>query len=161
MPDSLLIYFPYHVDFYFMDVIPEMPSMSHSDYLLTRHRELAERPEDPFPDCCCPLNPEYHTLFQDLLEEVIDLIQPKKIHICHDECYTIGLCPECSKRVVTELFAGDINRIGAWLNERGIKPIVWGEKFLNSHWRNGEPIGGAEKPAPDGKEAQKALCGLF
>jgi hexosaminidase len=28
----------------FMDVIPEMPSLSHSDYLLTRHRELAERP---------------------------------------------------------------------------------------------------------------------
>ena len=114
----------------FMDVIPEMPSLSHSDYLLTRHRELAERPEDPFPDCCCPLNPGYHKLFQDLLEEVIDLIHPKKIHICHDECYTIGLCPECSKREVTELFAGDINRIGAWLNERGIKPIVWGEKFL-------------------------------
>ena len=141
----------------FMDIIPEMPSLSHSDYLLTRHRELAERPEDPFPDCCCPLNPGYHKLFQDLLEEVIDLIHPKKIHICHDECYTIGLCPECRKKEVTELYAGDINRIGAWLNERGIKPIVWGEKFLDSHWRNGDPIGGAEKPAPDGKEAQKAL----
>lgn len=141
----------------FMDVIPEMPSMSHSDYLLTRHRELAERPEDPFPDCCCPLNPGYHKLFQDLLEEVIELIHPKKIHICHDECYTIGLCPECSKKEVTELYAGDINRIGNWLNERGIKPIVWGEKFLNSHWRNGEAIGGAEKIAPNGKESQKAL----
>ena len=65
--------------------------------------------------------------------------------------------PECRKKEVTELYAGDINRIGAWLNERGIKPIVWGEKFLDSHWRNGDPIGGAEKPAPDGKEAQKAL----
>ena len=38
-------------------IIPEVPSTSHCDYLLTRHPEIAERPEDPYPDTFCPSNP--------------------------------------------------------------------------------------------------------
>lgn len=141
----------------FIEVIPEMPSLSHCDYLLVNHRELAERPEDPYPDTCCPLNPGYHQIFNDLLDEVIDLIHPAMIHIGHDEYYTMCLCPKCKGKSAPELYAADIDRIAGYLELKGVKCAVWGEKFLDSHWRNGEAIGGAEIPATEQYEAVPAL----
>ena len=139
-----------------LEVIPEMPSLSHSDYLLTRHPELAERREDPLPDTCCPRNPGYHRLYFDLLDEVIRLLHPRRIHIGHDEYYTAGLCPRCRGKNIADLYAQDINTIAGFLRARQIEPIIWGEKLLNSHWRNGEPIGGAACPASTALEALPA-----
>lgn len=39
-----------------IEVIPEIPSLTHSYYLLTRHRELAEVQDAEWPDTYCPLN---------------------------------------------------------------------------------------------------------
>lgn len=139
-----------------MEVVPEMPSLSHSDYLLTRHRELAERSADPFPDTCCPSNPGYRKLYFDLLDEVIALLNPRRINIGHDEYYSIGLCPRCRGRSAPELYAEDINAISEYLRTKNVKTIIWGEKLLDSHWRNGEPIGGAAAPAERDKEALAA-----
>ena len=139
-----------------MEVVPEMPSLSHSDYLLSRHRELAERRDDPFPDTCCPSNPGYHRLYFDLLDEVIALLNPRRINIGHDEYYSIGLCPLCRGRSAAELYARDINAISEYLRSKNVKTILWGEKLLDSHWRNGDPIGGASVPANGGMEALPA-----
>lgn len=141
----------------FIEVIPEMPSLSHCDYLLVNHRELAERPEDPYPDTCCPLNPGYHRIFNDLLDEVIDLVKPAMIHIGHDEYYTTCLCEKCKDRSAPELYAADIDRIANYLESKGVKCAIWGEKLLNSHWRNGEPIGGAEIPETEQYQAVPAF----
>ena len=140
----------------FLEVVPEMPSLSHSDYLLIRHRELAERSDDPFPDTCCPSYPEYYRLFFDLLDEVIALLNPQRINIGHDEYYSIGLCPLCRGKSAPELYAHDIHTISEHLRSKNVKTILWGEKLLDSHWRNGDPIGGAAVPAKENMEALPA-----
>ena len=140
-----------------MEVIPEMPSLSHSDYLLAAHPELSERPDDPFPDTCCPLNENYHQLYNDLLDEVVDLIQPARINICHDELYTMNLCDRCRHQEPAWLYADDINRIAAHLRGKGVQTVIWGEKLLDSHWQNGEALGGAAQAAENGKAAVPAL----
>lgn len=143
---------------YCMDIIPEVPCLSHSDYLLFRHRELAERPEDPFPDTCCPSNPAYHGLLFDILDEVMALFSHSThINICHDEYYTMCKCEKCRGRKAHELYAEDINRIAAYLASHGRKAIIWGEKLLDSHFNDGEPIGGAAAPATDGMEGMPPL----
>ena len=139
-----------------LEVVPEMPSLSHSDYLLVRHRELAERSDDPFPDTCCPSNPGYYRIYFDLLDEVIDLLKPRRINIGHDEYYSIGLCPLCRGKSAPELYAHDINLISEHLRVKNVKTILWGEKLLDSHWRNGAPIGGAGSPAKEKLEALPA-----
>ena len=40
-----------------IEVIPEVPSLSHSDYLLTRHKDLGERQEDRGRTPTAPRNP--------------------------------------------------------------------------------------------------------
>ncbi len=134
-----------------MELIPEMPTLSHCDYLLTRHPELAERTDDPYPDTCCPAKDGYYKLIFDLFDEVIALFQPRIINIGHDEYYSIGLCPECRKKSAPQIFADDITRIADYLRNKGVKTMIWGEKLLDSHFLDGVAIGGSDRNLPSGQ----------
>lgn len=134
-----------------MELIPEMPTLSHCDYLLTRHPELAERTDDPYPDTCCPAKDGYYKLIFDLFDEVIDLFQPRIINIGHDEYYSIGLCPACRKKSAPQIFADDITRIADYLRNKGVKTMIWGEKLLDSHFLDGVAIGGSDRNLPSGQ----------
>jgi hexosaminidase len=70
---------------YNIEVIPELPSLTHSYYLLTSHRELAEIPDAEWPDTYCPSNPKSYELLFDVFDEYIDVMKPKLIHVGHDE----------------------------------------------------------------------------
>jgi len=135
-----------------MDVIPEVPSLSHCDYLLTRHPELAERPDDPYPDTYCPSNPASYELLFDVLDEVIDVFRPAVVHVGHDEYYSIGVCDACRGKDAADIFADDLNRIEAYLSGKGIGTMIWCEKLINSASKLGNPVGGAEREVyRDGK----------
>lgn len=126
------------------EVVPEMPSLSHCDYLLTRHPELAERPEDPYPDTCCPNHPDYYNLIFDLFDEVIRVFRPNRMHIGHDEYYSVALCPRCRDKNAAEIYADDINKCSEFLKSRGVSTMIWGEKLLDAHYPNGIGCGGAQ-----------------
>ncbi len=129
----------------FIEVVPEMPSLSHCDYLLTRHPELAERPEDPYPDTVCPNHPGYYPLLFDLFDEVIKVFEPKRMHIGHDECYSIALCPRCKDLDAAEIYADDVKHCKEFLKSRGVETMIWGEKLLEAKFKNGGPnCGGSE-----------------
>ncbi|HFB98509.1 MAG TPA: hypothetical protein ENJ62_05155, partial [Bryobacterales bacterium] len=50
----------------YIDVIPEIPTLTHSYYLLTRHRELAEIPNAEWPDTYCTRHPKTYDLVFDV-----------------------------------------------------------------------------------------------
>ena len=128
-----------------IEPIPEMPSLSHSDYLLMPYPELREREEDAYPDTYCPQNPKCYELLFDLLKEVIDVFNPSIINIGHDEYYSIGLCERCKNIPAEELFAGDIIKIHDFLAEHGVRTMMWGDKLLNiTSPEYGCETGGAE-----------------
>ena len=129
-----------------IDVIPEMPTLSHCDYLLTRHPEFAERLEDPYPDTYCPNAPGIYEYVFDVLDEVIDVFRPKAMHIGHDEYYSICICERCRGLDASDVYAQDINRIHDYLASKGIRTVIWSEKLLNAITKGGRPAGGAEKP---------------
>lgn len=143
-----------------LEIVPEVPCLSHCDYLLAAFPHLAERPEDPYPDTACPSKPEYYTILFDLLQEVISVFSPRRINIGHDEYYTIGLCPECRQKTAPQIYADDINKTAAFLKEHNVKTVIWGEKLLNSHFLSGRPCGGAEIPPYTGPELPHELEGV-
>lgn len=131
-----------------IEVIPEVQSLSHSYWLCMAYPEIAERQDDPWPCTYCPSNERTYELLFDVMDEWIDLFEPRTVHIGHDEWYFHNLCPKCSKRKASDLFADDVNRIHAHLAKRGIGCIMWADQLINSaelkrktvnEWSTGKP----------------------
>lgn len=144
-------------------IIPEVPSTSHCDYLLTRHPELAERPEDPYPDTFCPSNPESYKLLFDVLDEVIEVFNPEVINIGHDEYYSINICDRCRKRIMTnyEILAEDLNKIHDYLASKGVKTMIWCDKLMNVETEDGQNFGGALNRIYDGWSTKNELLAVL
>lgn len=130
-----------------INIIPEQPTLSHCDYLLYKHKEFAERADDPTPDAYCPKNKDALKLSLDLLEEIIEVFRPEIVHIGHDELYTIGMCDRCKTEDPAKLFADDVNFYNRFLKEKNIKTMIWSDKLLNAKGKAGHEWGGSEQNA--------------
>ena len=116
-----------------IEVIPELPSLTHSYYLLAGHEDLAENTAQPVPDTYCPLKPESYELYFDVLDEYIEVIHPAVIHIGHDEWrMEKDLCELCRGKDYGELYAYDVNKIHDYLAKKGIGIALWGDHLLES-----------------------------
>jgi hexosaminidase len=114
-----------------IEVIPEIPSLTHSYYLLTRHRELAEIPAAEWPDTYCPSAPEVYPLLFDVFDEYIEVTRPRMVHVGHDEWrMPVGVCPRCRGKDYTELYAADLNRIYAHLRAKGVETAIYGDHLI-------------------------------
>ncbi len=130
-----------------IEVMPEIPSLTHSYYLLTRHREFAEIQDAEWPDTYCPSEPKVYDLVFDVLDEFIDVMKPRTVHVGHDEWrMPVGACPRCKGKDPTELFAQDLNKIYAHLKQKGVRTAIWGDHLI-------EPLRGKkvkQVPNPQG-----------
>jgi hypothetical protein len=116
-----------------IEVIPELPSLTHAYYLLSGHKELAENMAQPYPDTYCPLKPESYKIYFDVLDEYIDVIHPSLIHIGHDEWrMEKNLCELCRGKDYGQLYADDVIKIHNYLAKKGIKVALWGDHLLES-----------------------------
>ena len=118
----------------FIEVIPEIPSLTHAYYLLTKHPELAEYPGDQWPDTYCPTNPKSYELMFDVYDEYIEVMKPKMVHIGHDEWWgaPMEVCPLCKGKDYSKLFAQDVTKIHSYFSKKGIKIAMWGDYLLES-----------------------------
>ncbi len=118
---------------YHIEVIPEIPSLTHVYFLLTAHRELAEIQEAEWPDTYCPSNPGSYKLLFDVLDEYIDVVKPKLIHAGHDEWrMPWGVCPRCRGKDSRDLYAEDVSKIHAYLASKGVRMGIWGDHLLEA-----------------------------
>ncbi len=134
-------------------VIPEVPTLSHCDYIVRAHRELNERKEDTYPDTYCPSDPRTYELVFDILDEVAEVFKPEYINIGHDECYTLGKCEKCKGKDPVDLYVGDIIKINDYLKSKNIRTIMWGEKLFDNIYLPEKGVlrgfGGTGEPAWD------------
>ena len=130
-----------------IELIPELPSFTHSYYLLTRHKELSEVPGDRWPDTYCPSNPKTYELLFEVYDEYIDLLKPKTLHVGHDELFApVALCQKCGDRDIGERYGEDVARIRSYLCKKNIGMAMWGDMLMESVRGKGLRA----KRAPDG-----------
>ena len=128
-----------------IEIIPEVQSLAHVQYLTHAYPEIAEiaakehneavdtREEDTLPSNFykhdyCPSNPRTYEILFDILDEIIEVFQPKEfVHMGHDEVKNIGVCPLCKGKDPAELFAGDVNKIHDHLAEKGLRMMMWAD----------------------------------
>ena len=115
-----------------LEVIPEVPTLSHCDYIVMTYPEIRERAEDTYPDTYCPSNPKSYEIVFDILDEVIDVFKPRYMNIGHDECYTLGKCDLCKDKDPVDLYVGDIIKINDYLRTKNVKAMMWCEKFIDN-----------------------------
>lgn len=143
-----------------IEVIPEVQSLSHCYWLCMAYPEIAERQDDAWPCTYCPSNDRTYELLFDVMDEWLELFEPRQVHIGHDEWYFHNLCPRCRKRKASDLLADDVNRIHAHLAKRGIGCIMWADQLVNSaelkrktipEWTTGKPrtFGGTRRVLED------------
>jgi hypothetical protein len=114
-----------------VDVMPEIPSLTHSYYLLTRHRELAEIQDAEWPDTYCPSELKVYDLLFDVLDEYIEVMHPSMVHIGHDEWrMPFGVCRRCRGKDPRELYAADVNRIYSHLRTKGVATAIYGDHLI-------------------------------
>lgn len=129
-------------------MIPELPMLDHSFYLLTKHRELADNPDDMWPSAYCPSNPKTYDLLFDVFDEYIEVMQPRMIHVGRDEWWSapIDRCPLCRGKDYFELVEKNINKIHHYLSSKKIKMAIWGDHLLE----NVRGKGYVERTSPTG-----------
>lgn len=111
-----------------VEVIPEIPSLTHSYYLLTRHRELAEIKAAEWPDTYCPSNPASYDLLFDVVDEYLEVMKPRMVHMGHDEWrMPVGVCEACRGRDPRDLFIADIKKIHDHLAAKGVRMAIWAD----------------------------------
>src|SRR5690349_1631095 len=112
---------------YHIELIPELPSFTHSYYLLSEHKDLTEVPGEKWPDTYCPSNPKSYQLLFDVYDEYIDVLKPRMIHAGHDELFLpVGLCPRCGNKDIAERYGEDVKKIHDYLAGKGIRMAIWG-----------------------------------
>jgi hypothetical protein len=132
----------YHIEF-----IPELPSFTHSYYLLSAHKDLSEVPGEKWPDTYCPSNPASYKLLFDVYDEYIEVLHPRIVHTGHDELFMpVGLCPRCGNKDIGERYGEDVRKIHDYLAGKGIRMAMWGDMLLEGVRGKGLQ----KKTAPDG-----------
>jgi hypothetical protein len=118
---------------HYLDFVPEIPSLTHSFYLLSRHKDLSEVPGEKWPDTYCPSNPRSHQLLFSVMDEIIEVARPEMVHAGHDEWFApFGLCPACKGKDPGELFGRDLRVIHDHLSSQGVKMAIWGDYLLEN-----------------------------
>lgn len=113
-----------------IDVIPLIQSLGHCEWLFANNQnmDICEDPSTPY--CYNPLKERTYKVMFEIMEEAIELFNPRMLHIGHDEVRMIGRFPfsDQGRQIGFEtLFINDTNRISSFLLKRGITPMMWAD----------------------------------
>lgn len=129
---------------YGFEIIPEVQSLGHVQYITYAHPELAEReevdkdvsdtrvederPSNFYTHCYCPSNEDSYKLIFDIIDEIVEVAKPQRyVHIGHDEVYHLGLCKRCREVSHDVLYARHVNRLYDYLKSKGLGTALWSD----------------------------------
>ena len=130
---------------YGLEVVPEVQTFGHTEYITMSHPEMAEIVEvdndenvdlyvndaklgQDFYHSMCPNHPDYYQLTFDIIDEVIEVFQPERyVHIGHDEIEEVGKCPICKKIGAAKVYAQEVTALHDHLKELGYGTMMWSD----------------------------------
>ncbi len=134
-----------------IEVIPEVQTLGHVQFMTAAHPDIAEvaeyagktddedlmladaSPVKFYPHCYCPSNEKSYEIAFDLLEEIIEVFRPTEfVHMGHDEVYEIGVCPKCREKDPAKLLYDDLMRYYEFLEKKGLRMMIWADMLQSS-----------------------------
>lgn len=82
----------------------------------------------------CPLHPDVHKVTFDLISDIMEVCETKQFHAGMDEVFYLGedKCPRCGGKDRSKLFADEVNKIAAFVESKGGRLWIWGDRMLDS-----------------------------
>ena len=150
---------------YGIDVIPEIQSLAHIEYITNAYPEFAElgtamktateqelkwvRHPHIIDHCYCPANEKCMKIVYDIIDEIVEVVRPKSfVHIGHDEAYHLGLCPECKKKGGPRVYIEHVSALYSYLKEKGLRTMLWSDMFHTNMYYTGEHFDIVKKELP-------------
>ena len=127
---------------YYIDIVPLVQTLGHVNFI-AKHAEFARLREVAMSNWqLCPLKQGTFDLIRDVLDDVMDAVQPAKyFHIGGDEARELGMGPECQQKwgdkAAVESYKLWLNFICNYLKQHGKTAIVWDDMFLR-HFQPGD-----------------------
>lgn len=121
-----------------VEVVPEFQLLTHQEKFFQNNHPGLMFNSSTYD----PRNKETYKQVFSLLDEIIELMQPRSVHIGHDELAgwlmkrdllrdkAVGLQPG-ETGLPAELFLQDVLRIHEYLSARGIETWMWGDMLLS------------------------------
>ncbi len=114
-----------------LEPIPLLQTIGHAEYVLKHEKYFPYREDPRYNDCYCPSNPEVRIFIKKWLDEYCGLFGSLKyFHLGGDEAYRFGSCAACSAVEPNFLYGDYISDIAKTLQEKDIRPGVWGDMTL-------------------------------
>ena len=127
-----------------IEIVPEVQSFGHAQYITYAHPELAERIETPdgdvdtraddtkpvgfYPHCYCPSLRESYDLIYDVIDEIVEVVKPTRyVHMGHDEIYHLGRCARCQTQNPTDLYVKHVCAMYEHLKKKGLGMMIWSD----------------------------------
>lgn len=127
-----------------LEIVPEVQSLGHVQYITYAYPELAEidaeevldedvrnedmRPSKFYRHCYCPSLPRSLEVIRDLIDEIVQVAQPQRyVHIGHDEVYQIGVCKRCRGKDPAKLFAEHVTTLHDYIAAKGLGTMMWAD----------------------------------
>jgi hypothetical protein len=144
----------------YIEPIPLINCPGHAQWLFRNNQNLHLAEDAATPYAYCVSHPESDVVIKEILTEAIEVFRARYVHLGHDEVTLRGRfpspdCPRCQGRSATELVLENARRLSAWLKERKIQPVIWGDMLL----AKGESADGSAH-APNLAEAQERRAGV-
>ena len=140
-----------HIEF-----TPALQLWSHALWL-AKHPDFAEKmrdgaPNTPWNNRVCPHSPEARELVTRLVNEQIDFFEPERFFIMLDEIYLDrkGKCPKCKADPdLAKTYVEFLKFHEKLLFDRGVRPVVCQDSFLENRWQYGKVLREALDPRDD------------
>lgn len=138
-----------------LEIIPEVQSWSHCQYITTAYPELAEeseetaekkeidsyaediRPETFYKHSMCPSHEKYYDVIFGIANEVIDVVKPERfVHMGHDEIYELCICDKCKKLDPGALYAEEVTRLNEFIKSKNLQMMIWADMIQERSYKS-------------------------
>ncbi|CAN5906619.1 hypothetical protein BH24DEI2_BH24DEI2_23030 [soil metagenome] len=122
---------------YLLEPFPLLETLGHAQWLFAngQNRDLLQDGSVSSPFAYDPLNPRVYEVLFPILDELIDVFQPRYLHIGHDEVRSGHPFPASEEGLELgfgELFLKDTLKLHDFLTSRGAGTMLWQDELLST-----------------------------
>lgn len=120
-----------------IEPIPLLETLGHTEWLFAnnQNRDLLQDSSVPKPWVYDPLNARTYQVLFPIFDELIELFEPKYIHIGHDEVRNVHPFPASPAGLQLgfgQLFLQDTQKLHNYLQSKNIRTIMWQDELLSA-----------------------------